>query len=894
MSEHEAAAFDTAFQDELQDFHLALVHEPHAADMSVCLLSHIATLRAMAAECIGGEAAAELRRELHHSCVTKAAAWVEARIQHLVSEFHMRWHEDADLLAVDGALNESSLLVHNAEKELGPLPICSEVLDACEQQLCAKLTLHVRRANRHELRMLLADFCQRPGRDGLQHLCLDKYREQVDKHVQTEAVKTQQQLLALLEANGASTLLSKDGVGSPGVGGTKGSADNLLLNEDGEPLTTVIVMSDYLEGVAGLKEELHAADMPPAFVARVLREVEQEACTQVLELSSQVLELDTKLWCASASVQQLVDDWRSQGTSSSPNSAVQSTLSELDVKLEEAAGIMQLLQAFDQWCEDLPAEACQPVTNPPAALAAPTGASLSLATVNVAAAPGASPPPAVAALDDLHGKGLLAETPTTMEAAVHCNKGDGVVGGENGSAAVRADGLSEVGAAAAAAAAAVSACSSALSSASLSQYGDVTGSDQAAQSSGAASQGAPGGQGAPVGQVAQGPVVASAVTSQQPSEETVAPPSVCKRTKARVQLASFSQGLACGYMQGEVTYVECAVRLAAHMLEPDQESLTLSVVDDSFFVLLKAFTRSVNSGAAALAVVPLLNSIVDAIRALLLPVLVRQLQQAGAASGANTAFFLAVNSLQCADEYTMRLRSVVATSFEQRFPGLEDMAEVCLTELEALADDFREHATTEMRGFAAQLMPTAWLRVEFEPCSYVLASSEQIEIDARHSFEAGLLQPLRRALTSLAEPLRPPNMEVLVDSLAGRLATEIELCVMHKRFDEAGAILLCEHVRLLTDSLSEYVNGSVRNQFGRLNQIAFLLNAGSVQEAAALLMSNFGASAFEDSGDDTGAAADGNRGGRGARLTKTEAARCIGLRIEFDVDDVRELLPEIQ
>lgn len=82
------------------------------------------------------------------------------------------------------------------------------------------------------------------------------------------------------------------------------------------------------------------------------------------------------------------------------------------------------------------------------------------------------------------------------------------------------------------------------------------------------------------------------------------------------------------------------------MAELDSESLTLSVVDDGFFVLLKAFGRSVRSGAATLAVIPLLNSIVDAIRTQMMPVLHQYMRKAGPASVANDKFFIGVNSMQ--------------------------------------------------------------------------------------------------------------------------------------------------------------------------------------------------------------------------------------------------------
>ena len=63
---------------------------------------------------------------------------------------------------------------------------------------------------------------------------------------------------------------------------------------------------------------------------------------------------------------------------------------------------------------------------------------------------------------------------------------------------------------------------------------------------------------------------------------------------------------------------------------------------------------------------------------------------------------------------------------------------------------------------------------------------------------------------------------------------------------------------------------------GFLNKSAM---ACSVQEAAALLLSNLGTQ--------------GSAAGGGVRLTKAEAARTLVLREEFSKDEIRELLPEL-
>ena len=117
-----------AFLAAVSDFHLALAEDTASGSTSASasspVLRALSTIRLMATD-----SAAELHREMHSACVAKARDWVEKRTQQLVAEFHLRWHEDADMLAVDRALNEGMALVTAAEVELGEtLPVAHEVL----------------------------------------------------------------------------------------------------------------------------------------------------------------------------------------------------------------------------------------------------------------------------------------------------------------------------------------------------------------------------------------------------------------------------------------------------------------------------------------------------------------------------------------------------------------------------------------------------------------------------------------------------------------------------------------------------------------------------------------------------------------------------------------------
>lgn len=165
---------------------------------------------------------------------------------------------------------------------------------------------------------------------------------------------------------------------------------------------------------------------------------------------------------------------------------------------------------------------------------------------------------------------------------------------------------------------------------------------------------------------------------------------------------------------------------------------------------------------------------------------------------------------------------------------------------------------------------------------YELAS-EQAEVEAQHSFEIRLLQPLQAKLRQATEKLCPANVEILVHVVALGVAHMLESGVVQKQFNELGAMLLCEHVRLLMDALGEFVMTSVRNEFSRLSQMAFLLNAGSVHETAALLISS----------SCGGVARSGGVAGSGTHLSRVEAARVLSLRSEFTQAQVREILPEL-
>ena len=360
----DAAAFEAAFTAELADFHVA--YEEEAAPR---LLASLRALTAMASDASDG-----MYAELRDACAAKAAALIQKSLAASAAAFHLTWHEDAhDLLAVDGALQQGFALLADARAAIGDGPLGAddpavEVLGACEAQLRQRLQAHVRRANRHELRMLYADFCGRDGRDELQALCLEKYREQVDKHVQSEAVNAERKLHHALSLRAAPV----PAVATPGGSAATGAA--VAADEVG----VVGVMGAYLEAVLSLAEELGAAELPSHFEVGVLREVEAEACAQVVELLQNVLLLESALFDAVAEAQAAAD---ARGRNHSPTPGASSPIHDaaptlaLDVRLEEASELLRLVRPIRAerlivasrfvWCDLVSLGGCREATDTP-------------------------------------------------------------------------------------------------------------------------------------------------------------------------------------------------------------------------------------------------------------------------------------------------------------------------------------------------------------------------------------------------------------------------------------------------------------------------------------------------------------------------------------------------
>ena len=269
----------------------------------------------------------------------------------------------------------------------------------------------------------------------------------------------------------------------------------------------------------------------------------------------------------------------------------------------------------------------------------------------------------------------------------------------------------------------------------------------------------------------------------------------------------------------------------------DDEAPTLTVVDDCFFVTHHSVQRAVRSGDAKLAVVPLLHEIVDALRNLVYPKIMGTLRGAGAAAAANREWIVAFNAIDHAAAYASQLRDRVGAAFCGEFE-LAQMADPALEEFANISIHLRQQGAELAAALAATLLPTAWLLLEFGPAEYEIGS-EAHEAAIQQSFDEKLWRRSTTRSGRRADPARgerrPRRRRARRAGGAARGGVPPEVVQRARRAPAVGAGAQAVRRALVA------VERVGAHQFGRLTHLAFVLNVGSLQEAAALLMSTMGA-----------------------------------------------------
>jgi conserved oligomeric Golgi complex subunit 4 len=328
------------------------------------------------------------------------------------------------------------------------------------------------------------------------------------------------------------------------------------------------------------------------------------------------------------------------------------------------------------------------------------------------------------------------------------------------------------------------------------------------------------------------------------------------------QLATSLRELLSYYISLEEYYIEESVAKAVRIDEPVPGSLTSSMVDDAFFVLLSAGRRALTTRRAPSAVA-VLNQLHTALSTLLRSALARGLQGAagrltavapgairgslgadGSSLDAATKAAVPFNNADVAASYVDKLRQQLEELVTPLFPAPHDRdrLKLVLVDLGKTAADFRRLSSQGAEQLCAAMMAHVRSALDaFVQSSYEIRGESDEAIGGVVSWSHALLAGFNVHFAWLQPLLTPTVFETVISSALDKIVARMEAAVAQKKFTQLGGLQLERDVRSLIVGLSELTSRSVRDKFARLQQTATVLGVESVEEASELASVGAGA-----------------------------------------------------
>lgn len=324
------------------------------------------------------------------------------------------------------------------------------------------------------------------------------------------------------------------------------------------------------------------------------------------------------------------------------------------------------------------------------------------------------------------------------------------------------------------------------------------------------------------------------------------------------------------YISLEEYYIEESVSKAIQIDEVVPGSLTSSMVDDAFYVLLASGKRALSTCRAPSAVA-ILNQVNTVVSTTYRSCLAQKLQgtpsrlaayapdTAGDAmvpEASNNA--IGLNDVDLSSSYVDKLREQLERMASQVFTSPHDLDRVrmVLADLRKTAGDIQRLAEQASEQLTTSLMSHLRPHLDdFVSATYALSDTDNVN----DSWALGLIQTFDLTFSWLRDVVTPATFDRVIDSAINIIISRMEAAVAHKQFTQLGGLQLEKDIRSLIVGLSEVTSKSMRDKFSRLQQTATVLGLETVSEASELVR-------------DVAVS---------WRLTSLDIRQTLGLRVEF-------------
>lgn len=305
------------------------------------------------------------------------------------------------------------------------------------------------------------------------------------------------------------------------------------------------------------------------------------------------------------------------------------------------------------------------------------------------------------------------------------------------------------------------------------------------------------------------------------------------------------------------------------------------MVDDIFFILRKCASRALSTTnlQCVCSIMGLMNSllgsnVVTLLQKRLAPGPTKLIAELSTETSNHVedSFAIYLNNSEVSSGYILKLKAELDQYVGRAFPSSKDreIAKSALADLHRTCGDFQRITTRAIDQLCSGLMSKLKGPLEDAGSStYELSDIEYSSNELRDTWVHSLLKEVDRVTVWLSPILVPKNLESALQLLIDSLASRIEAIMLQKKFNQLGGLQLDRDVRTLMGHLSEISQGTVREKFSRLTQIATIVCLENVDE----LLEFWG---------------DGN--GLTWKLTPGEVKSVLRLRVDFQDSRISALI----
>ncbi|CAO3628643.1 unnamed protein product [Mucor fragilis] len=246
---------------------------------------------------------------------------------------------------------------------------------------------------------------------------------------------------------------------------------------------------------------------------------------------------------------------------------------------------------------------------------------------------------------------------------------------------------------------------------------------------------------------------------------------------------------------------------------------------------------------------------------------------------AKISYMVILNNLDVSADYTHRLAKEVEPNITSGI-WLDEENDVKRTleymgNFEGFADKFKQLLQNGIEQLMNQILKPRirpLFQEAYKEVKYVLEEEEYNEADIEERFVKRFRRGFENLISIYRRTLTDNNFSALMGLLLEALTSQWERIVFQTRFNQYGALRFDKDLRSVIHYLSTLTEWLSRDRFTRLSQMSTLLNFEEPSEI------------YDFWGQKAGPVS--------WRLTVTEVKKILALRLDFDADEVANLLPK--